>query len=132
MKPITYLAGPYTRGDAAVRLARFHALTHVAARLVEKQSVVYSPITMTHPIDLVLAEDGQTLGSDFWVEFDEAFIVHCSDIKVLMLPGWKESSGVAREIGHFEARGVLPEYVSPENYGVSRDNPLFAAAFMSA
>jgi hypothetical protein len=84
---------------------------------------------MTHPIDLVLAADGETLGSDFWVAFDEAFMRHCTSILVLTLPGWQDSSGVAREVRFFADRGVSAEYASPQRFGVSPDNPLFAAAF---
>jgi hypothetical protein len=129
LNPITYLAGPYSKGTAEVRLARYHALTQAAARLIETQRIVYSPITMTHPIDLILADEGQTLGSPFWVEFDESFMAHCSAIAVLTLPGWEQSSGVEREVKSFEQRGVQPEFLSPEAMGVSRDNPLFRAAF---
>jgi len=83
---------------------------------------------MTHPIDQVLG-NGETLGSDFWVAFDEAFIGFCSSIAVLMLPGWKDSSGVTREIGNFAERGVAPEFLAPGDLGITADNPLFAAAF---
>jgi len=83
---------------------------------------------MTHPIDQVLGS-GQTLGSDFWVTFDEAFIDLCSSLAVLMLPGWKDSSGVTREVASFSARGVSPEFIDPEKLGITADNPLFSAAF---
>lgn len=131
MKSISYLAGPYSKGGLDVRLARFHALTHVAARLIEKRQIVYSPITMTHPIDLVLAKDGGTLGSEFWVDFDEAFMSLCNRLFVLTLPGWQDSSGVAREIGSFNARGVQPEFLSPQDYGITVDNSNFRAALSS-
>lgn len=129
MGEIVYLAGPYSKGSAATRLARFNALTHAAAKLINLQRVIYSPITMTHPIDLVLADDGSTLGSEFWGAFDEAFMGLCSAISVLTLPGWQESSGVKREIAHFAARGVVPEYLPPEDIGITKEIPLFAAAF---
>lgn len=129
MGEIVYLAGPYSRGTEATRLARFHALTHAAAKLINMERVVYSPITMTHPIDLVLADNGRTLGSEFWVGFDETFMNLCSAIAVLTLPGWRESSGVSREIAHFAARGVTPDYLSPEDLGITREIPLFLAAF---
>jgi len=129
MTSVTYLAGPYTKGGPETRLARFHALTYAAAEMIKTKRIVYSPITMTHPIDLVIAGNTSTLGSEFWVSFDEAFMEHCSEIVVLTLPGWRESSGVTREIAHFQKRGISPQYVTPDTFGISVDNPLFAAAF---
>lgn len=126
---ILYLASPYTKGCAAKRLARFHAVTHVAAHLIGEKRIVFSPITMTHPIDIALSRDGETLGSEFWVKFDEAFMHFCVNISVLMLPGWEESSGVNREIEFFKERNVNPVYLDPREFGVSEDNPLFRNAF---
>jgi hypothetical protein len=57
---------------------------------------------MTHPIDLVLAEEGKTLGSSYWVDFDQAFMEFCSEIIVLRLSGWQSSSGIAREMAFFK------------------------------
>ena len=126
---IIYLAGPYSNGSASTRLARFHAMTHVAAKLVEQQKIVFSPLTMTHPIDLVLAEDGETLGSDYWVKFDEAFMSFCSEIYVVKLPQWELSSGVKREVDFFEKQGIKPVHLQPEDYGVEATIEHFRAAF---
>jgi hypothetical protein len=127
---ILYLAGPYTKGSAAARDARFHALTTTAAKLIKQGHIVYSPITMTHPIDRVLAYDGQTLGSDFWVAFDEAFMAACSSIYVLRLPGWDESSGVKRELAFFAERGILPQFLDPADIGIDHHDERFKAAFV--
>jgi hypothetical protein len=95
---LVYLASPYSNdapgrpqnaASAEKRSARFNAVTEVARRLVENMTIVYSPLTMTHPIDVRMNHDP---GSDFWVSFDETFMKHCKEIYVLQLPGWKESS----------------------------------------
>jgi hypothetical protein len=99
---IVYLACPYSNPNSDVRLARFNAATHVAAKLIERGLIVFSPITMTHPVDLMLAAEGDTLGSEYWVEFDISFMQACSEIRILTLPGWRESRGVQREIAFFE------------------------------
>jgi hypothetical protein len=77
----------------------------VAADLISAGRIVFSPLTMTHPIDLLLAEHDSTLGSDYWVKFDEAFMDFCSEIAVLMLDGWEQSSGIARELRYFRDKG---------------------------
>ena len=126
---ILYLAGPYTNGNAARRAARFNAVTTVAARLIEQKKIVFSPLTMTHPIDLVLAADGETLGSEYWVTFDEAFMSFCDEFAIVTLPGWEESTGVRRETAFFRARGIEPTILRPEDYGVTAADECYTAAF---
>jgi hypothetical protein len=102
---IIYLACPYTDASFEVRERRFRAATDAAARLIKEGYVVFSPVTMTHPIDIALAGEGNTLGSEFWVRFDEAFMEFCSEMAILKLEGWDASSGIARELHFFESRG---------------------------
>src|SRR5579872_5662929 len=103
MTEIIYVAVPYTDLDPAVRDGRWHLANLAAAHLIKtRETIVYSPITMTDPLDRVLAGSGKTLGSDYWVKFDEAFMTTCSSIAVVTVPGWDKSSGVKREIARFE------------------------------
>lgn len=103
-KAITYLGCPYTDEDPIIRRQRFELATAAAATLVRRGLVVFSPITMTHPMDIALSAD-KTLGSDFWVEFDEAFMHKCSELIVLQIEGWEQSSGIKREIEFFNDAG---------------------------
>lgn len=102
---IVYLACPYTHHDKQVREKRFSAATEAAAHLIRTGRIVFSPITMTHPIDVVLASEDATLGSDYWVDFDEAFMDFCSEMIILDIDGWQQSSGIRREIAFFRAQG---------------------------
>lgn len=117
MTGIVYLACPYSHSSMDVRLSRFEASAHAAADLIHRGMFVYSPITMTHPIDLVMAEEGETMGSDYWCDFDEAFMQVCNEMIVLTIPGWRESSGIAREARFFEAAGKPVRYLSPTSNG---------------
>jgi hypothetical protein len=109
---ILYLASPYTDPDSQVREARYQAVTSVAAQLVLQGRVVFSPLTMTHPIDKLIAGLEGTLGSDYWIKFDEQFMACCSDMAVLMLDGWDRSLGVRREIEYFSSRMKPITYLS--------------------
>ena len=109
---IVYLACPYTDPDPAIRETRFHAANEAAAALIRKGRIVYSPITMTHPLDKVLAGT-DTMGSDYWVKFDQAFMEVCAEMYVLTLEGWQESSGIRREIEYFERNGKSITYIAP-------------------
>jgi len=117
---VIYLACPYTDPDPAVRKARFDVATAVAADLIRVGHIVYSPITMTHPIDMVLAGASNTLGSDYWVAFDEAFMEMCSEMVVIRLEGWQRSNGIRREIAYFTDRKKPIRYMDPPNSISSR------------
>jgi hypothetical protein len=121
MKNIVYLACPYTHASIDVRVSRFEASARAAAELIHQGMFVYSPITMTHPIDLVLAADGGTMGSDYWCDFDEAFMSVCSEMIILMLPGWRESGGIRREQDFFRQQGKQIRFMRelPSGYSVS-------------
>ena len=80
---------PYSDPSAAVRLQRFQDATKAAAALIGQGHMVFSPITMTHPIDLEMAGSGNTLGSNFWVLFDEVFMERCDVFVLLPLEGWQ-------------------------------------------
>jgi hypothetical protein len=110
---VIYLACPYTDPDLAVRKARFDVATAAAADLIRTGRIVYSPITMTHPIDLVMAGESNTLGSDYWVAFDEAFMELCSEMVVVRLSGWQTSRGVKREIAYFKDHKKPIRYMDP-------------------
>jgi hypothetical protein len=112
---IVYLGGPYTHALPEIRLERFSSITKAAAKLIEQGRIVYSPLTMTHPIDLVLAKEGETLGSDYWVRFDDAFMEFCTEMVVLRLSGWEQSSGVRREIAFFRQRCRAVTFIDPSN-----------------
>jgi hypothetical protein len=87
--------------------------TIVAADLILAGHIVYSPITMTHPIDLVLAGESNTLGSDYWVAFDEAFMAMCSEMIVVRLDGWESSNGIRREIAYFTEHKKPIRFIDP-------------------
>jgi hypothetical protein len=111
---IIYLACPYTHADHRVREERFKSATAAAAELIRQGYIVYSPITMTHPLDVVLAGDTDTLGSDYWIKFDEAFMAVCSEMIVLQIDGWDQSQGIKREMDYFKSRGKPVRFLSPE------------------
>lgn len=116
---IVYLAAPYSDPSPAVRRYRYQMATIAAAELATRGTVVFSPLTMTHPMDIVLTRGGGTLGSEFWLNFDKRFMECCSELYVLKLGGWNRSKGVAQEIEFFETRNLPIHYVDPEDLGGS-------------
>ena len=95
-----YLACPYSHPDPAVREARFQAANMVAAKLMEAGEIVFSPLSMSHPIEGHMAEIHDT---EWWMRIDHAFMEHCDSCLVIDVPGWETSKGVGLEIEWFRA-----------------------------
>lgn len=90
-----YLACPYSDPDPAVREKRFKTINGIAARLIREGHIVFSPISMTHPI--ASAHDmPQTW--EFWEAQDIAYLEWCDMLVVAMLDGWTESVGIQGEM----------------------------------
>lgn len=90
-----YLAGPYSHPEESVRHERFVKLNVLSGLLMAQGNIVFSPISMTHPIATMC---DLPLGFDFWEAQDRAFIEWCDALYVAMLPGWDESVGVEKEV----------------------------------
>lgn len=102
--PIYYLACPFFHHDPGVIADRVERASQAAAELIARGLIVYSPISMTARISEILGER-DPIGSDYWIEFDNAFMEFCSELVILALPGWEESRGVARERQFFAEKG---------------------------
>ena len=89
-----YLATVYS-GTPKQQEERFVKVNKIAADLMAKGFLVFSPISHTHPIALAgdLPKDWE-----FWKEYDSTFIKWADEIHVFMQDGWKKSTGVTAEI----------------------------------
>lgn len=107
---LIYLACPYTHKERYVRVARWIAVNHIAARMMAAGEYVFSPISHTHPI--AEASDGKLpVGWDYWEKFDRQYLSIVKKIVVLRLPGWDKSTGVQAEIKIGEEMGIPVEYI---------------------
>lgn len=113
---LTYLAVPYTPMVAAsehmgqiIREERYFAACRAAACLMKHGRVVFSPIAHSHGIDAFIEGRGD---GEFWKRQDEPYLMACTELVVLELPGWTLSKGVAHEIAVAEARGIPIVYMS--------------------
>lgn len=108
---LIYLASPYSDPDAQVRTKRFHEVCLVAAKLMERGFLIFSPIAHTHPIAAV---GGLPKDWEFWERYDRAFLVASSELWVLMTDGWSTSKGVAGETRIMTEELKKPvKYISP-------------------
>jgi len=104
-----YLASPYSHPDSLIRERRHQAVCHAAARLIRNGQVVFSPVAHSHAIALC----GVRSDWEFWERQDRLFLQACDELVVLMLTGWRESTGVQAEIQIAEELGKPVRYLDP-------------------
>lgn len=64
-----FLACPYSHADAEVVEQRFRACNEVAATIVRAGHVVFSQVSMSHPINLCLAELDRAAIGRLWARW---------------------------------------------------------------
>lgn len=101
-KGFWYLGSPYTNYFTG-RETAFRLVSWIAADLMRRGVVVFSPIAHSHPIAVHGALDEIDL--DFWLEQDQPLIDAAAGMVVAMMPGWRDSKGTAYEIAEFKKAG---------------------------
>lgn len=119
-----YLASPYTSDNVVLMETRYRLALHAAAVLANAGYIVYSPIAYTHV--MATKYNIQPTNSDWWVDFDESFVKNWATvIAILMIPGYRQSSGVKREIDMARDAGLLEIHLTMENlYDIARAGSL--------
>ena len=111
-----YLAAPYSTGliatsppaRRAAMLRRRHRIDTAAAQLIREGHVVYSPVSHSCAIEPHIRT---TMTHDDWLKQCRPLLLPARELRVLMLPGWRESRGVALEIEWATAAGIPVGYM---------------------
>ena len=114
-----YLACPYTHDDPAVREYRFRMATLKAAELISEGNIVFSPLTMTVPMEK-MAGLPQTFS--YWKRLNFAFIDWCEEMRILNIEGVENSEGVQGEIQYAESIGRPHCMTPPPIEGINADH----------
>lgn len=112
-----YLASPYSHRDPAVMEERFDKVTAVAAQLINRGHIIYSPIMHFHPI-AVRHELPREFA--FWKEVNLQILKRCDELWILDLIGLHESAGVHAEREFARAEGIPTKTIHPPVWGVPR------------
>ena len=110
-----YLASPYSHPDPTARQWRFEAACKATAAMLRAGFNTYSPIAHSH---VVAAHGLDGMDHAFWMHVDQPYVDWCAAVVVLMLPGWRESKGVAAEIEIARKAGKPITYICPATVGV--------------
>lgn len=100
---ISYLGAPYTHTNPEVVKNRVAIINAVAAHLMRKGHVIFSPISHSHPVNAsgIIPREESTW--DFWRKQDLAFLIKANNLFILKLKGWEKSIGLQSEIAVAEA-----------------------------
>jgi hypothetical protein len=114
---VIYLGCPYSYNHPdkaiceAVMLARYNAVTRIAAELFSKGRQVYSPITHSHP----LTHNGAPTDWPTWKEFDLHMLrVACRELYVCCFDGWEQSTRLTAEREETNRLGYQVTYLLDE------------------
>lgn len=100
-----FLACPYSHVDENVVHQRFVACNRVAAKIAESGNVIFSQVTMSHPINLALEKTEKANIGKMWAPIDAVFLEAMEELVILDLDGWDKSAGIQREIDFYQGRG---------------------------
>jgi len=97
-----FVSAPYT-GTESQKLYRNHTIACYIADLMNDGFQAYSPVVFGHAINEI-----STIPTDypFWKEHCTGFMKMCTQVHVLMIDGWVESTGVQDEIKIAEDLGI--------------------------
>ncbi|MCS2147435.1 DUF1937 family protein [Scandinavium manionii] len=100
-----FLACPYSHTDGVVVNERFNTCNQVAATIIESGNIVFSQVSMSHPINQVFQHTEKGEVGKRWAPIDAFFMSTMDELIIIDLPGWDQSVGIQREIAFFEQRG---------------------------
>ena len=97
-----YVATNYSRHPDGLQSA-FEAACRVTAELMRQGVPCMSPIAHSHPIATIGGID--PVDHELWVRNDAPLVHAACGCLVIMMPGWRDSRGVAHEIAEFTEAG---------------------------
>ena len=111
-----YIASPYSHKDPNVRTQRYLEAMKYTAFLMQARIHCFSPIVHCHTM-AELYSLPKTF--EFWKDYDETMLSHANCMRLLMLPGWEDSIGIAEEMKICKESKKTILLISPIEYGTS-------------
>lgn len=113
---LIYLAAPYSHDDPAVIEERIAAVCRVDSVLMQRGSFTFSPL-LKH----FVRPFGNLPGDwDYWQDFCRVTLPKCSQVYVLALDGWEQSTGVREELKLAELLKIPVFLCGPDGFLISK------------
>jgi hypothetical protein len=96
---IAFISGPYRAPSKRLVYRNIKAAAKVAAIVAKRGFAVICPHTNSHLVELY----GQ-LGDQYWLDADLELLAGCD--LVVLVDGWKSSSGALREVETSKVLGI--------------------------
>jgi len=90
-----YLASPYTDKDYTVMEDRYVIVRDITAALLAHGEIIFSPIVHCHEL---AKHNDMPRDIDFWWNYNRAMLHKADHLWILTLEGWRNSSGIKREL----------------------------------
>lgn len=103
-----YLASPYTHENKEIEELRFREICRVAADLIYRGMIIYSPIAHCHPI---AKTNNLSTSYKYWKIHNIDMLHLAKKLMVCKMEGWEGSVGVQNEIQIAKELGLEIEYI---------------------
>ena len=113
-KQTLYLAQPFTHWDSTIVDLRIEAAADATAMLIIEGYLVFSPILQTKTIRYRTM--AHSISETDWMLYCLDWLRNCIHMKILKLPGWDTSHGVAIETNFVSSQGYEYGFLDPEIY----------------
>ena len=110
---LIYLASPYSHKSLTIRRQRARAITHVAAVLHVQGYHVFSPIVHGHAIWEEIPLKRLAPSYQRYIDWGLDMIERSNQLWVVMLEGWRVSTGIQVEVGHARRLDIPVLYFDP-------------------
>jgi hypothetical protein len=106
---LIYVANPYSSHSEQTMQERYDIVEKYTAFMMKEGYDVISPIVHGHHLAI---NHNMPTSFEFWQKWCLALLDVCDEIHVLMIDGWKESTGLMAEIEYAEQNNLVVTYLS--------------------
>lgn len=107
-KGMVYLASPYSDESGFVQSVRHKEAEFQIAQMMNDGLLAFSPIVHCHHLAMM---HHLPATFDFWQNYCLGMLNNASELWVLMLPGWENSTGVQAEIKYAQSLNMPIYYL---------------------
>lgn len=116
MKPLIYLASPYTHPNPIIQEGRAATAARVAGELIKRGHHVFSPIAHGHTI-----EQHCNISGSWWQWHNLSLLMlgRCDELWICTIDGFGDSLGVNSEVARAKELSLPIKMIDPDTFEVT-------------